>query len=207
MLGLTVLNAVMGMHQEGKAAASVAALRQMLIMTASTQRDGQLVEIPAEELVPGDIVGFEAGDKVPADGRILVAATLEIEEAGLTGESTPVAKVVDPVAGDEVALGDRIDMAYMNSQVTRGRGQMVVTATGMGTEVGHISGMLGNVPQEKTPLTKQLDQLTVLITIMAAVALVLIIVLGLAHGEDFDTCSRSESRWRSPRSRPVSRQW
>ncbi len=187
VLGLTVLNAVMGLHQEGKAAASVAALRQMLIMTASTQRDGQLVEIPAEELVPGDIVGFEAGDKVPADGRILVAATLEIEEAGLTGESTPVAKVVDPVAGDEVALGDRIDMAYMNSQVTRGRGQMVVTATGMSTEVGHISGMLGNVPQEKTPLTKQLDQLTVLITIMAAAALVLIIILGLARGEDFDT--------------------
>ena len=187
VLGLTVVNAVMGLHQEGKAAASVDALRQMLIMTASTQRDGQLVEIPAEELVPGDIVGFEAGDKVPADGRILVAATLEIEEAGLTGESTPVAKVIDPVAGDEVALGDRIDMAYMNSQVTRGRGQMVVTATGMATEVGHISGMLGNVPQEKTPLTKQLDQLTVLITIMAAAALVLIIILGLARGEDFDT--------------------
>ena len=103
VLGLTVLNAVMGLHQEGKAAESVAALRQMLIMTASVRRDGQLVEIPAEELVPGDIVGFEAGDKVPADGRILVAATLEIEEAGLTGESTPVAKVVDPVAGDDVA--------------------------------------------------------------------------------------------------------
>ena len=90
VLGLTVLNAVMGLHQEGKAAESVAALRQMLIMTASVRRDGERVEIPAEELVPGDIVGFEAGDKVPADGRILVAATLEIEEAGLTGESTPV---------------------------------------------------------------------------------------------------------------------
>ena len=92
VFGLTVLNAVMGLHQEGKAAESVAALRQMLIMTANVRRDGQIVEIPAEELVPGDIVGFEAGDKVPADGRILVAATLEIEEAGLTGESTPVAE-------------------------------------------------------------------------------------------------------------------
>ena len=90
VLGLTVLNAVMGMHQEGKAAESVASLRKMLIMTASVRRDGERVEIPAEELVPGDIVGFEAGDKVPADGRVLVAATLEIEEAGLTGESTPV---------------------------------------------------------------------------------------------------------------------
>ena len=145
------------------------------------------VEIPAEELVPGDIVGFEAGDKVPADGRILVAATLEIEEAGLTGESTPVAKSLDPVTGEDVPLGDRVDMAYMNSQVTRGRGEMVVTATGMSSEVGHISGMLSGVEQEKSPLTKQLDQLTVIITIMAAGALALIIVLGLARGEDFDS--------------------
>jgi Ca2+-transporting ATPase len=187
VLGLTVVNALMGLHQEGKAAESVAALRQMLIMTASVRRDGQLVEIPAEELVPGDIVGFEAGDKVPADGRILVAATLEIEEAGLTGESTPSAKSLDAVTGKDVPLGDRVDMAYMNSQVTRGRGEMVVTATGMSTEVGHISGMLSGVEQEKTPLTKQLDQLTVIITIMAAAALVLIIILGLARGEDFDS--------------------
>ena len=176
----------MGLHQEGKAAESVAALREMLIMTANARRNGQRVEIPAEELVPGDIVGFEAGDKVPADGRILVSATLEIEEAGLTGESTPVAKSVDPVVGDDVPLGDRIDMAYMNSQVTRGRGEMIVTATGMSSEVGHISGMLSGVEQEKTPLTKQLDQLTVIITLMASAALALIVILGLARGEDFD---------------------
>ena len=187
VLGLTVLNALMGLHQEGKAAESVAALRQMLIITASVRRDGQIFEIPAEELVPGDVVTFEAGDKVPADGRMLVAATLEIEEAGLTGESTPVPKSVDPVAGTDVPLGDRIDMAYMNSQVTRGRGEMVVTATGMDSEVGHISGMLSGVEQEKTPLTRQLDQITVLITIMAAAALVLVVILGLARGEDFDT--------------------
>ena len=186
VLGLTVLNAVMGLHQEGKAAESVAALRQMLIMNASVRRGGETVQIPAEELVPGDIVGFQAGDKVAADGRLLVAATLEIEEAGLTGESTPVSKVVDSVSGTDVPLGDRIDMAYMNSQVTRGRGEMVVTATGMSTEVGHISGMLSGVEQEKTPLTKQLDQLTVIITILAAIALVLIVVLGLARGDSFD---------------------
>jgi Ca2+-transporting ATPase len=186
VLGLTVLNAVMGLHQEGKAAESVAALRQMLIMTASVRRGGETHQVPAEELVPGDIVGFQAGDKVAADGRILVAATLEIEEAGLTGESTPVSKVVDSVSGTDVPLGDRVDMAYMNSQVTRGRGEMVVTATGMATEVGHISGMLSGVEQEKTPLTKQLDQLTVIITILAAIALVLIVVLGLARGDSFD---------------------
>jgi Ca2+-transporting ATPase len=187
VIGITVVNAVMGLHQEGKAAESVASLRKMLVMNANVRRDGRRVQVPAEELVPGDIVGFEAGDKVPADGRVLVAASLEIEESGLTGESTPVAKRTDAVSGDDVPLGDRVDMAFMNSQVTRGRGEMVVTATGMQTEVGHISGMLGNVEQEKTPLTKQLDQLTILITIMAAVALVLIVAIGLARGEDFDT--------------------
>ena len=96
-------------------------------------------------------------------------------------------KSVEPVIGDDVPLGDRVDMAYMNSQVTRGRGEMVVTATGMSTEVGHISGMLSAVEQEKTPLTKQLDQLTIVITLMAAAALVLIVILGLIRGEEFDT--------------------
>lgn len=187
VLGLTVLNALMGLHQEGKAAESVAALRQMLVMTARVRRDGVLLQIPAEELVPGDVVGFEAGDKVPADGRLVVAASLEIEESGLTGESTPVPKSVDPVPGPGVALGDRLDVAYMNSQVTRGRGEMIVTGTGMETEVGHISGMLSAVEQDETPLTRQLDRLTVVITLMAAVALVAIVLLGLARGEDFDT--------------------
>ena len=186
IFGLTVLNAVLGLNQEGKAAESVAALQKMLLIHAHVRRGGERVDIPAEELVPGDIVTFEAGDKVPADGRLILAATLEIEEAALTGESTPVLKSVEPVAGEDVPLGDRLDMAYMNSTVTRGRGEMVVTATGMGTEVGQISGMLAGVQQEKTPLTRQLDQLTVLITIMAAVALALVVVLGLLRGDDFD---------------------
>jgi len=186
VLAITVFNAMLGLHQEGKAAESVAALRQMLIISANVRRGGERMRLPAEELVPGDIVGFEAGDKVPADGRILVAATLEIEESGLTGESTPSSKATNAIDGVDVALGDRHDMAFMNSQVTRGRGEMVVTSTGMSTEVGHISNMLSGVEQEKTPLTRQLDQLTVLITIMAAIALALIIILGLIRGDDFD---------------------
>jgi Ca2+-transporting ATPase len=186
IIGLTVLNAVLGLNQEGKAAESVAALQKMLLIKAHVRRGGERMDIPSEELVPGDIVTFEAGDKVPADGRLIVAATLEIEEAALTGESTPVLKSVEPVPGDDVPLGDRVDVAYMNSTVTRGRGEMVVTATGMSTEVGQISGMLSGVQQEKTPLTRQLDQLTVLITIMAAVALGLVIVFGLLNGDDFD---------------------
>jgi P-type Ca2+ transporter type 2C len=187
ILGVTVLNAVLGLNQEGKAAESVAALQKMLVIKAHVRRGGALGDVPAEELVPGDIVVFEAGDKIPADGRLLVAARLEIEEAALTGESTPVAKVVEPVTEDDVPLGDRVDMAYMNSTVTRGRGEMVVTGTGMATEVGQISGMLSHVQQEKTPLTRQLDQLTVLLTIMAAAALALVVVIGLLRGEDFDT--------------------
>jgi Ca2+-transporting ATPase len=186
IIGLTVLNAVLGLNQEGKAAESVAALQKMLLIKAHVRRGGERADIPAEELVPGDVVTFEAGDKIPADGRLLVAATLEIEEAALTGESTPVLKSIEPVPGDEVALGDRVNMAYMNSTVTRGRGEMVVTATGMSTEVGQISGMLSSVQQEKTPLTRQLDQLTVVITIMAAAALGLVILVGLLRGDDFD---------------------
>jgi P-type Ca2+ transporter type 2C len=186
ILALTVLNAVLGLNQEGKAAESVAALQKMLVIRAHVRRGDQLGEVPAEELVPGDIVVFEAGDKIPADGRLLVAATMEIEEAALTGESTPVLKAVDPVAGADVPLGDRLDMAYMNSTVTRGRGEMVVTGTGMNTEVGQISGMLSGVQQEKTPLTRQLDQLTVLLTIMAGAALALVVVIGLLRGDDFD---------------------
>jgi P-type Ca2+ transporter type 2C len=186
ILGLTVLNAILGLNQEGKAAESVAALQKMLVIKAHARRGGAAVDVPSEDLVPGDIVTFEAGDKIPADGRLLVAATLEIEEAALTGESTPVLKSLEPVHGDEVPLGDRVDMAYMNSTVTRGRGEMVVTGTGMSTEVGHISGMLSQVQEEKTPLTRQLDQLTVLITIMAAAALVLVIVFGLINGDSFD---------------------
>ncbi|HEY7537737.1 MAG TPA: HAD-IC family P-type ATPase [Gaiellaceae bacterium] len=186
IIGLTVLNAILGLNQEGKAAESVAALQKMLVIRAHARRGGELVDIPAEELVPGDVVSFEAGDKIPADGRLLVAATLEIEEAALTGESTPVLKSVEPVPGDDVPLGDRVDMAYMNSTVTRGRGEMVVTETGMATQVGQISEMLSAVREEKTPLTRQLDQLTVLITIMASAALGLVIVFGLINGDDFD---------------------
>src|SRR5215203_5226294 len=186
IIGLTVLNAVLGLNQEGKAAESVAALQKMLLIHAHVRRGGERSDIPAEELVPGDIVTFEAGDKVPADGRLILVATLEIEEAALTGESAPVLKALDPVPGNDVPLGDRIDMAYMNSTVTRGRGEMVVTGTGMETEVGQISGMLAGVQQEKTPLTRQLDQLTVLITIMAAAALALVVIFGLIRGDDFD---------------------
>jgi Ca2+-transporting ATPase len=187
LAGLTVFNAVIGLRQEAKAEASVEALAQMMKTIARVRRDGQAIEIDAGELVPGDVVLVEAGNRVPADGRICVAATLEIEEAALTGESLPVGKQTDPVPGEDVPLGDRICMAYMNTSVTRGRGELVVTETGMGTEIGHIANMLANTETEKTPLQKQLDGLSKIIASIAGVALLLVVALGLARDESFDT--------------------
>ena len=187
LAGLTVFNAVIGLRQEAKAEESVAALASMMKTIARVRRDGQVLEIDAAELVPGDVVLVEAGNLVPADGRITVAATLEIEEAALTGESLPVSKDTAPVTGADVPLGDRTCMAYMNTSVTRGRGEMVITATGMQTEIGHIAGMLAATESEKTPLQKQLDALSKIIASIAAVALVIVVLLGLAQGETFDT--------------------
>jgi P-type Ca2+ transporter type 2C len=187
LAGLTVFNAVIGLRQESKAEESVEALSKMMKTIARVRRDGQAIEIDAEELVPGDIVLVEAGNRVPADGRILVAATLEIEEAALTGESLPVAKQTVPVAGEDVPLGDRICMVYMNTSVTRGRGEYVVTETGMATEIGHIANMLANTESEKTPLQKQLDGLSKIIATIAGIALVLVVVLGLLRDESFET--------------------
>jgi P-type Ca2+ transporter type 2C len=187
LAGLTVFNAVIGLRQEAKAEESVKALSQMMKTIARVRRDGQAVEIDAGELVPGDVVLVEAGNLVPADGRVSLAATLEIEEAALTGESLPVGKSTDPVLGEDVPLGDRTCMAYMNTSVTRGRGELIITATGMDTEIGHIADMLANTETSKTPLQKQLDALSKIIASIAAVALVLVVLLGLARGESFDT--------------------
>jgi P-type Ca2+ transporter type 2C len=182
---LTLFNAVEGLHQEGKAVAAVAALQKMVIIKARVRRDGQLAEIPSGQLVPGDIVAIEAGDIVPADGRLLKAATLEVDESALTGESLPVAKGTEPVAGASTPLGDRTDMVYMNTNVTRGTGEFVITATGMTTEVGHISGMLAEEQAVKTPLTRQMDRLTGQILVIAGIALVTSMALNLARGETF----------------------
>ena len=186
LAGLTVFNAVIGLRQEAKAEESVKALAQMMKTVARVRRDGRAIEVDAEDLVPGDVVLVEAGNRVPADGRICVAATLEIDEAALTGESLPVGKTTDAVVGDDVPLGDRICMAYMNTSVTRGRGELIVTATGMQTEIGHIADMLANTESSKTPLQKQLDSLSKIIASIAGVALVLVILLGLARGQSFD---------------------
>jgi P-type Ca2+ transporter type 2C len=185
LIALTLFNAVLGLRQEGKAASAVAALQKMLVLKARVLRNGSLEELPAEQLVPGDIVSVEAGDIVPADGRLLRAATLEVAESALTGESLPVAKGIDPVGAEDTPLGDRSDMVYMNTNVTRGSGDFVVTETGGATEVGHISTMLEAEDQAKSPLTQQLDRLTSQILWIAGVALAISMILNLARGDTF----------------------
>ena len=185
ILALTVVNAVLGLSQEGKAAAAVAALAKMMIVKARVRRDGALAQLPAEELVPGDIVEIEAGDLVPADGRLLAAATLEVAEAALTGESLPVAKGLEPVEAADAPLGDRSDMVYMNTNVTRGTGEFVVTSTGMATEVGHISRMLESQEDSKSPLTVQLERLTKQLVTIAGLALAASVAINMARGQSF----------------------
>ncbi len=185
ILLLTLLNAVIGLHQEGKAAAAVAALQKMMFIKTKVRRDGDVVALPAEQLVPGDVVAIEAGDVVPADGRVVRAATLEVAESALTGESLPVAKGTDTIDLRDTPLGDRSDMVYMNTSVTRGSGEFVVTATGMSTEVGHISQLLEGAEEGKSPLTRQLDGLTNQILFIGGAALLISMVINLSRGDEF----------------------
>ena len=182
---LTLGNAVLGLQQEGKAEAAVAALQKMMIVTARVRRDGQEAEIPAGQLVPGDVVSIAAGDIVPADGRLVRAAALEVAESGLTGESLPASKGTAPVGEAGLPLGDRACMVYMNTAVTRGAGEFVVTATGMATEVGRISGMLQAQRAVRTPLTRQLDRLSKQLLLVAGVALIASMAVNLSRGYTF----------------------
>jgi Ca2+-transporting ATPase len=187
LVGLTVFNAVLGLNQESKAEASLAALQKMMKSIARVRRDGQASEIDAVELVPGDIVLMEAGNLVPADGRLFVTATIEIEEAALTGESVASPKDTAAIDKADVPLGDRHCMAFMNTSVTRGRGEMIVTTTGMGTEMGHIADLLNKTEADKTPLQKQLDRLTLIIAGLAGLTFLLMLAIGLSKGQTIDS--------------------
>lgn len=186
LLGLTVFNAVLGLRGEAKAEASLAALAKTMKDIARVRRDGEAKEVDAEQLVPGDIVLMEAGNRVPADGRLFVTATLEIEEAALTGESVASPKNIETIADPDAPLGDRQNMAYMNTSVTRGRGEMIVTTTGMGTEMGHIADLLNKTEADKTPLQKQLDRLTMIITGLAGLAFIIMLILGVINEQPLD---------------------
>jgi Ca2+-transporting ATPase len=163
ILIVVLLNAVLGVFQESKAEAAIEALQSMTAATCKVLRDGQQLTLHSDELVPGDIVLLEAGDSVPADGRLLESASLKIEEAALTGESVPVDKVVRALGLNkdqtEVPLGDRKNMCYMGSTVVYGRGRALITRTGMDTEMGKIASALEDTQQEQTPLQRRLDEL------------------------------------------------
>ncbi len=184
---LVVLNVVMGTQQELKARASVDALSKMQTPQAKVVRDGSLSLIPATELVPGDIVQLEAGDLVPADGRLLRSATLETQEAALTGESAPISKSPGTLPDDEVALGDQTNMLFQNTSVTRGTAAMVVTETGMHTQMGRIASMLSAVKPTKSPLQRELDTLTKVLGSIAWGAVAVIVIMGIARGQDWSS--------------------
>jgi P-type Ca2+ transporter type 2C len=179
---LILLNVGLGTRQELKARASVDALSKMQVPQARVIRDGEVRLVPASDVVPGDIVYVEAGDIVPADGRIVRSATLETQEAALTGESAPIGKDAGALASADVALGDRTNMLFQNTSVTRGTGSMVVTATGMQTQMGQIATMLTAVTRTRSPLQKELDSLTKVLGIIAWGAVAVIVVVGFIRG-------------------------
>ena len=185
LLVLTLLNAVVGLRQEGKAESAMNALKSMMKATARVRRDGIEAEIPAEQSV-GDVVLIAAGDQVPADGRIVAASALQIDESALTGESTPAAKDAVTLSGDQLGPGDQTNMAFMNTPVTHGSATVVVTGTGADTELGKISGMLSATAKEESPLTKELNTLTLWIAAAAGLTMVVMFVLGRSRGQAWD---------------------
>lgn len=183
ILAVVIINAVMGVVQESKAEQAIEALREMSTPNANVLRDGHIASIKSTDLVPGDVVMLEAGDVVPADLRLLEAASLKIEEAALTGESVPVEKELIVIEETEVGIGDRINMAYSNSNVTYGRGRGVVVNTGMNTEVGKIAGMLAQADETETPLKANLNQLGKFLTLAIIIIAVIMFIVGTVFND------------------------
>jgi P-type Ca2+ transporter type 2C len=179
---VVLFNAVLGFVQEYRAESAVAALRSMLTRTARVRRGGAEHMIPAEELVPGDLVLLDTGDRVPADGRLIAAHSLEVDESSLTGESTPVAKRVEALADAELPLAERVNLGFNNTVVTRGRGELLITATGAATEMGRLAGLLQQTRQGQTPLQIQISILGRRLALIAGVAVAVIVVFELLRG-------------------------
>ena len=182
-----VLNSLLGFVQEFRAEHSLESLRKMLFPTCVVRRDGRLVVIEAVELVPGDLVVLEAGNQVPADGRLVLAEQLQVDESALTGESLPTSKRTEPLPAGDAAVGDRWSMAFMNTLVTRGRGELVVTATGVQTELGVLADLIARTPEVATPIQRQLAQLGRRLATIGGVAVAVYLVLGLLRGDAWPT--------------------
>ena len=184
ILIVVLLNAVIGVAQESKAEKSLEALRKLSEHAAKVVRDGKEQVIPARELVPGDLVIIETGDYVSADLRIIEAVNLKSQESSLTGESVPVEKSIEAIEGEEIGIGDRVNMLFSSSLITYGRGKAIVVETGMNTEVGKIAGMLNETEKQETPLQKRLNSLGKTLGIAALAICAFIFVLGLLQGKD-----------------------
>lgn len=184
ILAIVAINAALGFVQDYRAERALAELKKLAVPNVRVRRGGGVRELSARELVPGDLVLLEAGNYVPADCRLLESVNLKIQEAALTGESEPITKIMESVAGDDLPLGDRINMAYMGTVVTYGHAQAVVTETGMNTELGHIARSLQGVTTEPTPLQKRLTQLGRTLALVAIGIVAVVFAMGLLRGED-----------------------
>ena len=187
LIVITLFNALVGLRQAGKAESAMNALQSMMKATARVRRDGAEAEIPAEQLVAGDVVLIAAGDEVPADGRIVTASALQIDESALTGESVPAAKDAETLSGGEIGPGEQSDMAFMHTPVTHGSGVLVVTGTGSDTQVGKIAHMLSSTAKEETPLTRQMNTLTLWIVGAAGLTMIVMFALGLYRDQSWKT--------------------
>ena len=183
ILVVVVVNAALGFHQEYRAEKTLAALKGMLARRARVRRDGQVIEVEVAALVPGDLALLEAGHSIPADGRFLAAHNIEVDEAALTGESLAVGKQTEAVAAD-APLAERVNMGFMNTTVTRGRAELLVTATGMATEMGRLAAMLEAAEVGETPLQKELDRVGKRLATIAVAVIAVILLVGIGYGQD-----------------------
>lgn len=184
IIAIVIVNAFLGLYQEGKAEKALDALKKMSSPNAKVRRNDKVIEIPSAQLVPGDIVLLDAGDIIPADLRIIESSNLKVEEASLTGESLPVEKDSKANFVDDASLGDRVNMAYMSTAVTYGRGQGVVVGTGHSTEMGKIATMLQTYEDELTPLQKQLNQLGKVLGIATIFICIAVFAIGIMQGRE-----------------------
>ena len=187
ILVIVILNSLLGFSQEYKAEQAMAALKKMAVPKVRVRREGHISEIPAQQLVPGDIILLEAGNSIPADGNLIENVNLRVQEAVLTGESEPVEKSTEPTKKEHPALGDQHNRIYMGTLATYGRATAVITDTGMNTELGKIAEMIQSVGTEQTPLQRKLDQLGKTLAIAALAIVVVVFALGLLRGEDLRT--------------------
>ena len=182
---ILLLNVALGFFQDYRAEKALEALKRMAVSTVKVRRSGRTMELAARDLVKGDVILLEAGGKVPADARILEAASLKAEEASLTGESSPAEKASGPLTGDDCPLGDRANMVYMGTAIAAGRGLAVVTETGMRTELGRIAESISTMEREPTPLQRRLEHLSRTLAVVAVAIAAVFFLLGILRGESF----------------------